>query len=71
MAVRKNVPLLTTRDVADSFGVTPRAVRFWVKEGLLHTLRTPGGGKGPGHHRFTHEEIERFRLSKLPGIEFT
>lgn len=65
--------LLTTREVAESFGVTQRAVRFWVKSGQLRAQQTPGGGRGPGHHRFDPDEVERFRTSRqdLPGIEFT
>lgn len=64
--------LLTTKEVAETFGVTPRAVRFWVRSGLLFAQQTPGGGKGPGHHRFDPDEVERFRTSRqsVPGIEF-
>lgn len=64
---------LTTREVAEVFGVTPRAVRFWVKAGQLVAHQTPGGGKGPGHHRFGQDEVERFRTCRqdVPGIEFT
>ena len=64
------VKLLTTRDVADRFGVTPRAVRFWVKAGRLAATQTPGGGHGPGHHRFDPDEVERFQAARDPGIEF-
>lgn len=45
--------LLSTRQVAELFGVGPRAVASWAAQGRLPHIRTPGG-----HRRFLRTEIE-------------
>jgi excisionase family DNA binding protein len=46
--------ILTTRDVADVFGVSTNIVRRWVEAGMLPSFRTLGG-----HSRFRWGEIRR------------
>jgi excisionase family DNA binding protein len=46
--------ILTTRDVADVFGVSTNMVRRWVEAGMLPSFRTLGG-----HSRFRWGEIRR------------
>jgi excisionase family DNA binding protein len=45
---------LSRREVADLFGVSVSTVTRWARQGLLKTLRTPGG-----HYRFPAEETRR------------
>lgn len=44
---------LTTREVADMFGVDRKTVTRWVIAGRIATVRTPGG-----HHRFPAAQIK-------------
>lgn len=43
---------LTTREVADLFGVDRKTVTRWVIAGRISTVRTPGG-----HHRFPSAQV--------------
>lgn len=45
---------LTRREVAELFGVSVSTVTRWAQQGLLKTLRTPGG-----HYRFPAAEARR------------
>jgi excisionase family DNA binding protein len=47
---------LTTKQVADIFHVTIRAVQLWAKKGLIQVTRTPGG-----HRRIAREELPKIR----------
>lgn len=47
--------LLTTREVAELFRVSPASVSAWAKEGLLPAVRIPG----TKNWRFRREDIER------------
>jgi excisionase family DNA binding protein len=47
--------LLTIRQVADVFQVTPQTVKKYIYEGRLPSVRTPGG-----HHRIRRSDVEGF-----------
>jgi len=46
--------LLSRRDVAVRFGVSPQTVTRWANAGLLPFVLTMGG-----HRRYPHREVER------------
>lgn len=46
---------MTVRDVAREYGVTPRTVYGWIREGSIVGMRLPGGD-----HRFRREHLEAF-----------
>jgi excisionase family DNA binding protein len=46
--------ILTTRDVADVFGVSANVVRRWAEAGMLPSFRTLGG-----HSRFRRLDLRR------------
>lgn len=49
---------LTLKNMVRGASTTPRAVRFYEEEGLIHTA-----GRSPGGHRFFHaKELDRLRL---------
>jgi excisionase family DNA binding protein len=54
--------LLTTKDVAKTFGVTSKTVRRWVKNGDLEALRIRGG-----HWRFEPEAVAKLLLHAKEG----
>ncbi len=45
---------LSRQEVSHLFGVSVSTVTRWARQGLLKTLRTPGG-----HYRFPAEETRR------------
>ncbi|WP_438971163.1 response regulator [Methylophaga sp.] len=47
---------LTTKQVADLFNVTIRAVQLWADKGVITVSRTPGG-----HRRIAKEELSKIR----------
>lgn len=47
---------LTTKQVADIFNVTIRAVQLWAEKGLVKVTRTPGG-----HRRISRDELPKIR----------
>ena len=49
--VDRTTRFLSRKDVARLFGVSTSTVTRWAREGLLKTIRTPGG-----HYRFPAEE---------------
>jgi excisionase family DNA binding protein len=52
---REGTPaFLSRREVSELFGVSVSTVTRWARQGLLKTLRTPGG-----HYRFPAEETLR------------
>ena len=53
---------LSRGDVARLFGVSVSTVTRWARQGLLKTLRTPGG-----HYRFPAEETRRAALDSASG----
>lgn len=53
--MRSPESLLTTKQVADLFHVSPSSVSRWVKDGRLAAIRTPGGGL-----RFRVEDVSAF-----------
>lgn len=56
--------LLTRRQVASLFGVSASTVTRWAHQGLLRSVRTPGG-----HYRFPEAEVKRLaRHSELPRL---
>ena len=58
--MEKVVPL-TTKDVAEIFGVDSSAVRRWVLKGQIKpSLRTPGG-----HLRFLPSDLDGFRAEEI------
>lgn len=46
----------TTKQIADLFGVTIRAVQLWADKGVIDVIRTEGG-----HRRIAESEIEKIR----------
>lgn len=48
-----NNRILTTRQVAELFGVVPQTVITWANNGTLPHFRTPGG-----HRRYLLAEVE-------------
>jgi excisionase family DNA binding protein len=52
---------LSRHEVADLFGVSVSTVTRWARQGLLKTLRTPGG-----HYRFPAEETRRAAARATP-----
>ena len=46
-------PLLTAEEFAQAAGVTPTTVYRWAREGLVRTIRLPGGSV-----RFRQEDVE-------------
>jgi excisionase family DNA binding protein len=55
---------LSRGDVARLFGVSVSTVTRWARQGLLKTLRTPGG-----HYRFPEDETRRAALASRSGVE--
>ena len=51
---------LSRQEVSELFGVSVSTVTRWARQGLLKTLRTPGG-----HYRFPAEETRRAALSGI------
>ena len=49
---------LKVKQVAASFGVSPRTITRWAALGILPCTRTLGGPSGRGHRRFWEAEIE-------------
>jgi excisionase family DNA binding protein len=45
--------VLTTREVARRLGASPRSVITWVQQGVLPSIRTPGG-----HHRIPESALD-------------
>jgi len=54
------VPLLRPKEVGDLFGVVPKTVARWAKEGRLRCIRTPGG-----HARFIESEVMALRADAM------
>jgi excisionase family DNA binding protein len=52
---------LSRHEVADLFGVSVSTVTRWARQGLLKTLRTPGG-----HYRFPTGETRRAAARATP-----
>jgi excisionase family DNA binding protein len=46
---------LTSRQVADLFGVTAHTVGRWAEDGVLRSFKTPGGQR-----RFRQEDVDAF-----------
>jgi excisionase family DNA binding protein len=55
---------LSRADVARLFGVSVSTVTRWARQGLLKTLRTPGG-----HYRFPADETRRAALASSSGVK--
>ncbi len=55
------VAFLSRGEVSRLFGVSASTVTRWARQGLLKTLRTPGG-----HYRFPAEETRRAAGCGLP-----
>lgn len=51
--------ILTPKDVAEIFGVSPKTVHRWGVEGKLAGFRTPGG-----HFRFRRSDVEAFFVER-------
>jgi excisionase family DNA binding protein len=58
------IAFLSRSDVARLFGVSVSTVTRWARQGLLKTLRTPGG-----HYRFPAEETRRAALASGSGVQ--
>ncbi len=54
--------ILTTRAVADQFGVTPSAVTRWVADGKLQPMTKVPGIRGAW--LFTREAVEQFAATR-------
>lgn len=52
--------LLTPAEVAALFGVDPKTVTRWARNGLLEPVRTLGG-----HRRYPAEQVHRL-LGRMP-----
>jgi excisionase family DNA binding protein len=52
---------LSRGEVSRLFGVSASTVTRWARQGLLKTLRTPGG-----HYRFLAEETRRAAGCEVP-----
>ena len=56
---------ITTREVADRFGVNIATVRRWVNAGIVKPdITTPGG-----HHRFTEETVAALTAGSTAKVE--
>jgi len=53
--------LMKTADVAKLFGVTPRAVQKWAKEGILRRVTLPGRTYSLG---YLESEVKQLLTSK-------
>jgi excisionase family DNA binding protein len=56
--------LLSPRQVALIFGVDPKTVTRWAKQGRLKSVMTPGG-----HRRYSESQVSEF-MRGLEGIEY-
>ena len=45
--------LMTPGEVAAVFSVDPKTVTRWAQQGLIRSIRTPGG-----HHRFFRTDVD-------------
>lgn len=52
-------PMLNTAEVAALFGVSSRAVMYWVRAGKLRALRTPGG-----HLHYSQRDVTELLASR-------
>lgn len=52
--------ILKPSEVAALFGVDPKTVARWAKEGKIPSFKTPGG-----HRRFIEEEVHRLIEGEL------
>lgn len=52
---RTDSELMTPREVADVFRVSPKTVTRWAKAGLIGTVKTLGG-----HRRFRRADVNDF-----------
>lgn len=60
--------LMTPGEVIDMFGITPKTLRKWVKDGLIAYIVLPSG-----HRRYLRAEIEAYMQPGTParnGIPF-
>jgi excisionase family DNA binding protein len=55
--------LLTPREVAAMFGVTPTTVTRWARTGKLKAVRTPGG-----HRRYREPEVRALLSDSVPEL---
>jgi excisionase family DNA binding protein len=54
-SLRSSSPRFFSRaEIAEMFGVSLSTVTRWASQGLIRTIRTPGG-----HYRFPDEEVRR------------
>jgi excisionase family DNA binding protein len=51
---RRIADYVTTGEAGRACGVTPGAVKKWIRQGKLRAIRTPGG-----HFRIPVDEVER------------
>jgi excisionase family DNA binding protein len=58
------VPLLTPGEVAALFRVDPKTVTRWAGQGLITSIRTPGG-----HRRFRENEIRALLDGDVPDAD--
>lgn len=55
---RPDSELMTPREVADVFRVSPKTVTRWAKAGLISTVKTLGG-----HRRFRRADVNDFLVN--------
>lgn len=55
--------LLTKKEVADFFRVTPRTITNWMKEGLPHVR------KGKNYVRFEAEPVQKWKNTNMKAVQ--
>jgi MerR family redox-sensitive transcriptional activator SoxR len=58
--------LLTIGEVADRIGIAPSALRFYEREGLVHSVRSSGGQRR--YHRDVLRRVAFVRVAQRVGL---
>ena len=67
MDIAEPVEIMSTRDAAQSLGVSVRTVQLWVENGSLEAWKTPGG-----HRRIYRQSVDSMLAARTPlesGVE--
>lgn len=60
--------MITVKELANQTGVTPDAVRYYVRIGLLHSIRDPENG----YRLFARKDMDRLRfIGRAKSLGFT
>jgi excisionase family DNA binding protein len=61
-SVRRKSPYCTTREAAETLGVSVRTVQLWAERGVLEVWKTEGG-----HRRIGVDSLHRFMAGETPS----